>query len=308
MILLLTFSGDLNIDLVITWLKHFKQEYIRINADEVIENEIQVSITEKSIKYKNKNICIDDIRAVWYRKFGYFSESNYFDSTKGIISTDDLQQLAHEFSAILSVLVSLLKKKKWLTAPWVANLNKLDILLLARECGLDIPESYIISKKNQLLELQKNTGKIFITKSIYEHYFIHTQNHIFSMFTKEIINIDNIPSLFFPSLIQEKILKEYELRIFYINGEFYTMAIFSQGNKNTELDFRKYYLENPNRNVPYNLPCAIKEKLLNMLNKMKLNCCSIDIIKSSSDDKYYFLEINPTGAFGMTTIPCNYEV
>jgi len=36
-----------------------------------------------------------------------------------------------------------------------------------------------------------------------------------------------------------------------------------------------------------------------------LNCASIDLIKSTNG-KYYFLEINPVGQFGMVDFPCNY--
>jgi len=308
MVLLLSYSGDVNIDYVISWLKLYNHKYLRINADEIIENKVYVSVNEKKIIYKNTNICIDDINSIWFRKFGNFSRTNYFNSVKNIVAADDLQQLASEYYAILYALVSLLKRKKWLTSPWLASLNKLDILSLAQEYDLNIPESYIISQKNQLENLLKKSNKTYIFKSIYEPYFIQNENGIFSMFTKEIKNLNDLPDTFFPSFIQEKIYKKYELRIFYINGEFYTMAIFSQGNKITELDFRQYDCTNPNRKIPYKLPYDLERRLTNMLHRMGLNCCSIDIIKSSTDEKYYFLEINPTGEFGMTSIPCNYEV
>jgi ATP-GRASP peptide maturase of grasp-with-spasm system len=308
MILLLSYSGDVSIDYVVSWLKSFNHKYVRINADEIISDKLCISINEKEIIYKNISVRIDDIHSIWFRKFGSFSRTNYFCYVKNVVTSDDLQQLAHEYYAILNVFISFFKRKNWLTAPWLASVNKFDILLLAQECGLNIPESHIISQKNQLMNLIKASNKIFISKSAFEPYFIQKENGIFSMFTKEIDNMDNLPDTFFPSFIQEKIFKKYELRVFYINGEFYTMAIFSQRNKITELDFRKYDWSNPNRKVPYMLPFIIKKKLTTMLNILKLNCCSIDILKSSADDKYYFLEINPTGEFGMTSIPCNYEV
>ena len=307
MILLLSYSGDVNIDYVISWLKFYNHDYLRINADEIIENKIYISINEKNITYKNTNLCINDINSIWFRKFGSFSRTNYYHTVKKVVESNDLQQLANEYYAILGSFISLFKRKKWLTYPWLASLNKFDILLLAQECGLNIPESFIVSQKSHLIDIQKKSKKTYISKSAFEPYFIHQPNGFFSMFTKEIVDMNDIPEFFFPSFIQEKICKKYELRIFYINGEYYTMAIFSQSSKNTELDFRKFDWSNPNRKIPYNLPRDLKEKLTNMLNILKLNCCSIDIIKSSTDEKYYFLEINPTGEFGMTSTPCNYE-
>lgn len=85
------------------------------------------------------------------------------------------------------------------------------------------------------------------------------------------------------------------------------MAIFSQEKERTKLDFRNYNSANPNTNTPYSLPNIQKEKIHKLLLNLKLNCCSIDMIKGK-DNQYYFLEINPIGQFGMTNYPCNYNL
>jgi len=41
------------------------------------------------------------------------------------------------------------------------------------------------------------------------------------------------------------------------------------------------------------------------MKKINLDNGSIDIIVDNNG-KYYFLEINPVGQFGMVSIPCNY--
>lgn len=45
-----------------------------------------------------------------------------------------------------------------------------------------------------------------------------------------------------------------------------------------------------------------------LMTKLNLNTGSIDILKSSNDGKYYFLEVNPSAQFGMTAFPCNYPL
>ncbi len=40
------------------------------------------------------------------------------------------------------------------------------------------------------------------------------------------------------------------------------------------------------------------------MDKIGLNCGSIDMIRGT-DGKYYFLEVNPNGQFGMVSSPCN---
>ena len=309
MILLLSSSSDVNMDFVILWLRIFNHNYIRINADEILEGGFYVSVIDKELHIKEKVVELDRVNAVWFRKFGGFSKTQYYKNVRGKINHSDLQQISNENNSILNALVSMVKGKKWLTPPWLAHLNKMDILTLAMSCGLSIPKTYLVSNKQLITQKLKNTGNI-ITKSVYEPYFIQKENGFYSMFTKEIKlnDIENLPDTFFPSLIQEKIQKKYEIRVFYIDGHFYSMAIFSQQNKATELDFRKYDWEKPNRRVPYQMPKSLEEKIDRMLRKLKLNCCSIDIIKSSVDNEYYFLEINPTGEFGMVAIPCNYEL
>lgn len=71
-----------------------------------------------------------------------------------------------------------------------------------------------------------------------------------------------------------------ELRVFYVLGEFYSMAIFSQENENTSIDFRNYDYDNPTNNAPYSLPAPSKDKLIKLLN---LRTGSIDLILDHSN-------------------------
>ena len=51
-------------------------------------------------------------------------------------------------------------------------------------------------------------------------------------------SVVSLPDTFYPSLIQEEIEKVYEVRVFYLKGKCYAMAIFSQKNEKTQLDYR----------------------------------------------------------------------
>ena len=117
----------------------------------------------------------------------------------------------------------------------------------------------------------------------------------------------SLPEKFFPSLFQEEIIKEYELRSFYLDGRFYSMAIFSQNNKKTKVDFRNYDLKHPNRTVPYKLCEIVQERLKKTFTELKLKTGSADLIKGK-DGEYYFLEINPVGQFTQVSMPCNYQL
>ena len=82
------------------------------------------------------------------------------------------------------------------------------------------------------------------------------------MYTVEVNKeeLSALPSSFLPSMVQEKLEKKYELRIFYLNGKMYPMAIFSQKDNQTQLDFRNYNWEKPNRMEPCKLNVDLKKK------------------------------------------------
>lgn len=122
------------------------------------------------------------------------------------------------------------------------------------------------------------------------------------------INLEKIETNSFAvSLVQNYIEKKYELRVFYFEKLFYTMAIFSQNDSKTSVDFRNYNKEKPNRTVPYKLPYEVEQKLINLMDKLDLNCGSIDMIVEKNNE-YVFLEVNPIGQFGMISSPCNYNL
>src|SRR5690606_881576 len=154
-----------------------------------------------------------------------------------------------------------------------------EILRLAKKNGLKIPETIITNDYNLLNEAFTNDIEI-ITKSMSEACNIEYNKTITPLLTQKF----TLPKLkakeFFPSIFQQYIDKEYELRIFYLDGVFYSMAMFTQKNVKTSVDFRNYDFENNPRCVPYQLPYAIEKKLNSLMKELKINTGSFDMIKS----------------------------
>lgn len=312
MVLILTGDGDISSDLVVNILDNLKHPFFRINSFDLLEQDFYISVSNinKRLVVRGTEIDISSVGAVWYRKFGFFRKSKVYNSVKERFGSDFADNISKEFSAVLGSVIGLLKDKPWLTYPDAININKLEVLLEAKEVGLEIPDSHILTSKSSFDK--EETVNSFITKSIKDPWIIrNTKNHsdIYTMFTSVIDdnNISEMPSSYFPSLVQRKIDKEYEVRVFFLIRKFYSMAIFSQMDDQTKVDFRRYNWNVPNRTVPYQLPKEIEKKLMKLTKKLNLNCCSIDLIKGK-DGKYYFLEINPTGQFGMVDFPCNYNL
>ena len=130
-----------------------------------------------------------------------------------------------------------------------------------------------------------------------------------TLYTSEVQEEDFelIDDTIFPSLFQRKIAKEYEIRSFFIDGQFYSMAIFSQKNAQTKVDFREYDHEVPNQTSTYQLPGSVQEKLTRLMEALKLDTGSIDLIRTL-DGEYVFLEVNPVGQFDNVSYFCNYNL
>jgi ATP-GRASP peptide maturase of grasp-with-spasm system len=175
---------------------------------------------------------------------------------------------------------------------------------------LEIPETIITSQKSDVIQFQKmHSASGIITKAISDALTLQQKDDLYMAFTEEVGSetLDLIPELFYPSLFQRKVKKLFDVRIFFLQKKYFPMAIFSQKSSQTKVDFRKYNLLRPNRTVPFSLPNDVRNKLIKLMKKLMINSGSIDLVYGA-DGKYYFLEINPVGQFGMVSLPCNYYI
>lgn len=299
---IISMDGDHSTDEVIDWISHFKAGFNRINIVKDIENkEFCFS------KSNGKNTIKASKNRGWIRKLGMFrSLENY----KEFLSKEQFEMSNYLYSELHTFRKLFLDTNTdWLCTPKSLTITKLEILDAAVNCGINIPDTYILNNKISLVtKFNKYKGKIII-KSLTDSPFIEKDNQNFYPLTMRVSEEDliNVPDLFFPSLIQEEIEKEFEIRSFYINEKFYSAAIFSQIDDQTSLDFRNYNYKKPNRLVPYQLPSDLQNQLIKLCKLCEINTGSFDLIFSKTG-KFYFLEINQSGQFGMISHPCNYKL
>lgn len=313
MILVISGTYDLPTDDVIDWLHFSGQMLVRITPHtkvEVKDVELMNECMNFSLIIKNKKSFItirySDIKSIWYRR----GKINYaYAPTANTIYWKQVQQTAQrEIDSILHFVHFLFSiKNNSINYYTNSTTNKLQTLFWAMDVGLDISPTFIGTNKKDLTAFRENATEL-ITKGIQEGSDMeYSSGFMYGAGTKSFTDLElaNIEDVFFPSLFQKKIDKLYELRIFYLKGNFYSMAIFSQLNEKTCLDFRNYDDELPNRNVPYVLPPPIKEKLSALMQKINLNCGSIDMVVTKNKE-YLFLEVNPIGQFTQVSEPCNF--
>ncbi len=310
MILLLSSDGDYSTDVIIKWLKNRGYEkYLRLHPLDFIEKRVEILPAEGKYSFSGKEFDFSSINVVWYRRFGRFANSTYYNEVKKQFNDDTVELLKSELNNITEFFVSLIPSD----APIIGsthkgNTNKLIELWNARKAGFNIPYTIVTAEKHKVEKLYAEKGKL-ISKSVYNARTIPYNKEMYTMFTTEITenDIGNLPEYFFPSMIQEEILKDFEIRVFYILGKVYSMAIMSQDNPQTMVDFRKYDIQKPNRFIPCDIDSDTKARISLFMDYMNLNVGSLDFIKGK-DGRMYFLEVNYMGQFGMVDFPCNYGI
>lgn len=300
MILIISVYNDYSTTAVIEWLNFFNKKWIRINEND----EIFLDFVGDDIIFNVNNLRfkLSEIKSCWYRKG--FLNFKFIINNKikqfqdfNTIEANKVEQYIYYKLSLLRTINNYLK----------SNVNKLIVSDIARGLGLKTPSDYLVSSKKELKRLMNNDNDEFITKSIWGNPVHKFNNFTLFNYTQK-VNLEKIETDNFAlSLVQNYIEKKYELRIFYLENSFYSMAIFSQNDSKTVIDFRNYNKEKPNRTVPFKLPTKIEQKLTCLMDKLDINCGSIDMIVDKNNE-YFFLEVNPIGQFGMVSTPCNYNL
>jgi len=309
-IVIVSSEQDASTDDVIGWIRHYGKTFTRINETSTVSvHAVDIAIENKLlIEVDDQRIDLDDIDSFWYRRDNFSITLPEIAIKRNFPFKKDIElNLQYEKKRMNEYIHFKLLQKRSIGSYFRTAINKLITLEMAREVGLSVPRTLVTTRKKELAKFREN-NKDIICKAISEAIiiadidlgYIYNYTHILSDST-----FDKLDDTFPLSLFQNKIDKKYELRIFYLNGDFYPMAIFSQADAQTSVDFRRYNSETPNRTVPYTLPPAVKERLAALMGKGGLNTGSIDMAVSQNND-YVFFEVNPIGQFGMTSYPCNY--
>lgn len=304
MILIVSENEDHSTSEVIQWLIYYKARFVRVNkGDQLTLRKVQIS-NHKDCKFvilskERGEIDLSSITAIWYRRGGLHFHMPNID----FIQDKDLKQqvirhLKNEHNILEDYLQYLMYSIPHIGTYSTRGVNKLILLDQARKLGIDIPDTSVVTERD-LLEDSEN----LITKSISEIFTPETKSGRYITYT-ETLKHKPRTSVFFPSLFQTHIEKEADIRIFIVRDKVYSMAIRSQSHMQTMVDFRKYLSVNPNRHFPFKLPSAIEQKLIELLKRVRLETASVDMILTK-DGRFVFLEANPVGQFGMTSVPCN---
>lgn len=302
MVLCITHSNDFyTVDIVINKLKELGIEALRFNSDDFsykIKFEYDNFSGKQLLKLiaEDFEITSDKIQAVWYRKLWNVAIPENLD--------EDYRRIYNqEYLTMRNIFFDSLKNVPWINSMPIDHKisdNKFEQLNLASQSGLQVPKSlftnnsesvknFFYSECNQQM-IAKLHGALSRSMSGNTPFFPTT-------IIKE-DDLDNLDSLIYcPMIFQEKIEKQYELRIIYVDGDFFTGKINAQTSLAGSTDWRAATDTRPAWEK-YDLPLVVCESIKKMMKTMNLFFGAIDVIRDKNGE-YIFLEVNPQGEWGM---------
>jgi ATP-GRASP peptide maturase of grasp-with-spasm system len=305
---------------VMDWLDRYGARYQRVNGED-LDGKDGFGVLCTASTYETVDSFVgpdpDEVEAVWYRRWQHnrkHHSSDLFTESTPEMRPGHLMSIVaiqgnKELDRISEAFFQLYREAKWLSAPDTAAPNKIRVLRAASRHGFEIPDTLISDSRKTVARFAERHGGAVVAKPASDACFLPLTDGAYVTYTCSLSaeDIESLPENFFPSLFQEQIEKRYEVRVFVLNGTCYSMAIFSQDDAQTEVDFRRYNFDVPNRNVPYALSDDLEARIAALMDDLGYTTGSIDLIRAA-DGRYVFLEINPIGQYGMVSQPCNYHL
>ncbi|MGE0079550.1 MAG: MvdC/MvdD family ATP grasp protein [Bacteroidales bacterium] len=242
---------------------------------------------------ENETHDLTDLESVWYRR------SAIGDSLGKVLEDKfrmpSVEESRRTFFGLLSSLDSFQFDYYW-------NVKKAECkqlqLKVAASLGLEIPETLITNNATSVPAFYHTLQGNVITK-MQASFAIYENGKENVVFTNPIGNDDlnDLDGLqYCPMTFQRNIEKELELRITIVGDKVFTASINSKDHDKAKNDWRKQGQVLINSWNEYKLPANIETKLLQLMDYFQLNYGAIDMIVTS-DNRFVFLEVNPSGEF-----------
>jgi len=291
MILIVTNKKDYTADFVIVELNRRRIPYIRFNTEDFPKKYSITWTTSRAIiktqKQRKIHINVEDVDSVWYRKPLYpVPDPNLLEGDKEFVIRESDEMLKGMWKCL---------KAHWVNEPEKNEnaSNKLHQLVLAKKIGFPIPDTIVTNDAEDLLEFTK-THECTIIKPIHSGLVNENEKRVIFTNKLESMNPEKYKDIIFcPSIIQNCIDKDFDIRVNIFGNNVFSTAIYSQRVSEASFDWRRAdILSIPHEN--YKLPAKIENFCLKMLEIYGLKFGAFDLIKTKKGD-YIFIELNPNG-------------
>ena len=227
MIFIITHQSDYTADFLINKLNKLEVAYFRFNTDNPPFDLLDLSNINGQFSESN---FIKSIRSVWYRR----RSMPIFDAK----NKENNLFLSKEYQYYLSNIFALIDNAKWMSLPEFIEKaeNKLLQLDIARKLGFKTPKPLVSTSRSKIVNFIKEFDNGAIIKPLRENQFINSERS-HKIFTN-VVHSKDIELLeeetLFPSIYQENIEKEYELRVTVVDNQYFVGKVDSQNDLETK--------------------------------------------------------------------------
>lgn len=249
---------------------------------------------EGELDFGDMRIDLSEVRSVWYRGFGE-------PALPKKLKPDERKFAERE---VWAALAGLFRAFDWF---WINHPEKVRIanskvlqLKTAAELGFRIPATLVTNDPAQVREFFKRKDGNIVYKPFNSGFFAGTQRVCYTtpLGEDDLDHIDMIKST--PGIFQEKVAKQFELRVTAIGPHVFATEIQTQSNQEARDDWRGADIDSL-PHAPHRLPEQVEAGCREFLKRMGLVYGAMDFIYTP-EGEYVFLENNPTGQCGWIEI------
>lgn len=299
-VLLLTHTGDFfTVDRVAAALTRKGARSFRFNTDLFpLEIRLSAKLTANGLQHliQHNDTVIDasQVRAVWNRKI-------WTPQMDEKLAPEFHEMCIRESFAALYGFLDYFHSLRWINDPQKSTdaENKLRQLRVAARVGLKIPRTLTTNDPHQARDFFAELGGNMVAKLLKPLSISMGAPSVF-VYTSDVREEDLTEAEMLrhsPMVFQERIAKEIELRIAYVDGKCFAGAIDASRSIAGQTDWR---LSAPGE-CPWfeaEIPEDIATRLRALMSELGLVYGAIDLIRTP-DGEHVFLEVNPGGEWGM---------
>lgn len=287
-VLALTYAEDPHADAVLAYLQSQGVDTFRINTERIIQDYLLSFDGEFTISDANRRERISKDWSIWNRRV---MEPDLPPHTPKELETIVRTETERTWKGLLFSHQGIVVNKP--QAEYAAN-NKIDQLLFAKSENIQTPNTLVTNEPPAAVQfftehspICHKLQKVAVVERGGEQLVSYT-NIVTNQHMEHIDAVRNHPTLF-----QEYVDKDYELRITVTRNEVIPIAIHSQDSEMSKIDFRRYDFDTV-KYTKTQLPGQIESFCHNIRDHYGLAFAEIDMIRTKQGE-YVFLELNPNG-------------
>lgn len=172
-ILILSDDSDYSTEIVLRWIEFYNFDYLRINGnDSLIFKSLTIDsddgIDDVYFEFNGKPYNLNNFSSYWYRRGRLNFKYKFYEFENKSFENSVNEALENEYTYLNNFIYNYFERRnrKSIGSIFENKTNKLTNLLYAKEAGLKIPKSKVVTRKSELIDFFEK-DEFILTKPIY---------------------------------------------------------------------------------------------------------------------------------------------